>query len=106
MTLEKWLEIKEKIKQEMEDVLESVETDEERRKTTEILEFRSPLGKMRIEWITRPKVLDKQTHFSRRIGSDVKVDYVYSEDEFTYTFKVYREVAGDWEELKGGSFGF
>ena len=46
----------------------------------EFIEFDGPLGKMRLEFITKPKVLDKKTLYSGRIGSDVKVDYVYSED--------------------------
>ncbi|MBU1131385.1 hypothetical protein KJ840_04590 [Patescibacteria group bacterium] len=103
---DKWEEIKVKIKNNFEVIEEFKENDEERREDIEAIEFKGPLGKMKVEWITRPKVLDKKTQYSRRIGGDISVDYVYSEDEVTHTFKVYKydEAGGNWQEMRGDSF--
>lgn len=105
MIQEKWQEIKEKIKSNFEILSESNEKDEERREDIETIEFTGPMGKMKVEWITRPKVLDKKTQYSNRIGSSVSVNYVYSPDEVTNTFKVYQwnAVNEDWREINGES---
>jgi len=102
---DKWPEIKEKILGNFEVLDQATEKNEERREETEIIEFKGPQGKMRLEWITRPKVLDKKTHYSNRIGGDVQVDYVYSEDEKTHTLKVFQEdTQGNWQEIKADGF--
>ena len=105
MHLDKWKEIKEKILGSFEILEDREEKNEERKEILEIIEFNGPLGKMRIEWVTRPKVLEKKTQYSRRIGSGVGVDYIYSDDEVTHTFKVYKwdSVRDDWQEIKGDS---
>ncbi|MBU1036689.1 hypothetical protein KKF32_01470 [Patescibacteria group bacterium] len=104
---DKWQEIKEKIKNSMEVLDERTESNEERKESTEIIEFKSPLGKMKLEWVTRPKLLDKKTHFSRRIGGEVKVDYVYADNEFTHTLKIYQEDGSeDWQEMKSDKWSF
>ena len=61
---------------------------------------------MKVEWITRPKVLDKKTQYSNRIGSSVSVETVYSEDEVTNTFKVYKwdDNSESWQEMKAEGF--
>lgn len=106
MTLEKWEEIKQKILSSFEILNQETLNNEERHEDTEAIEFIGPSGKMKVEWITRPKVLDKKTQYSNRIGSSVSVDYVYSPDEVTHTFKVYNwnEALEDWQEIKPGAF--
>lgn len=106
MTLEKWEEIKQKILSSFEIFNQETLANEERREDIETIEFMGPAGKMKVEWITRPKVLDKKTQYSNRIGSSVSVDYVYSQDEVTHTFKVYnwQESLEDWQEIKAGAF--
>ncbi|OGY90070.1 MAG: hypothetical protein A2927_00210 [Candidatus Komeilibacteria bacterium RIFCSPLOWO2_01_FULL_45_10] len=102
MTPERWEEIKQKILSGFEVTRHDLEKDDERRETAEIIEFDGPLGQMKVAWISRPKVLDKKTQYSNRIGSSVKVDYVYSPDEVTHTFKVYNwsEPTAAWQEMK------
>ena len=106
MTSEKWNEIKEKIKNSFEIINQTEEKNEERKEESGIIEFNGPMGKMRIEWITRPKVLGKKTQYANRIGSSVSVDYVYSQDEFTHTLKVYQwnEAQDDWQEINAAGF--
>lgn len=59
--------------------------------------FVGPLGKMKLEYTTRPVILDKKTHGSRRIGSVTEVEYVYSDTEFSHQFKAYQ-----WNEAQNG----
>ena len=107
MHLDRWNEIKEKILNSFEVLNQETEKNEERREEVEVIEFNGPMGKMKVEWITRPKVLGKKTQYSRRIGGDVKVDYVYSEDEVTYTFKVYKwnDINDNWQKIDASAFG-
>lgn len=67
----------------------------------EIIFFTGPLGKMKLEYITRPAVLDRVTHGSRRMGSQAEVEYVYSETEKTHQLKAFKwdESQDDWVEI-------
>ncbi|MFA6304951.1 MAG: hypothetical protein WCV73_00485 [Patescibacteria group bacterium] len=106
MHLDRWLDIKKKIIDGYELLHQGIEKDPEIRQETEVLEFNGPAGKMRLEWITRPKVLSKKTNYSNRIGGEINVDYVYSEDEQTHTLKVYNwnEARDDWQEIDSANF--
>jgi len=70
--------------------------------TREIIEFKGPLGLMRLERTTQPLVVDKKTIGSRRIGSDTKVEYIYSDTEKVHKFKAYRwdENSQVWVEMQ------
>lgn len=67
----------------------------------EIIEFNGPLGKMKLEKVSQPKVIDKKVLSSRRIGGKAAVDYVYSEDEKSEYIKIYRldEISQQWIEM-------
>lgn len=69
--------------------------------TLELIDFQSPAGRIKLEWITQPRILDKKTLGSKRMGSQAAVTYVYSEDEFVHKFNVYRyDVAeGTWQPV-------
>jgi len=72
----------------------------------EIVEFEGPLGKMRLEKTTRPRVIDKKVLSSKRIGSKVAVEYIYSDDEPVVELKIYKKDAdGEWEEVRPESMG-
>jgi len=108
MSPEKWKSIKGQILDRFKNAEEAKEPlPEPEIGEREILEFDGPLGRMRIEFITRPVVLDKVTHGSRRIGAEHGVEYIYSEDEFSHTLKAYKWDDGqnDWLEIDlKGSF--
>jgi len=72
----------------------------------EYIVFQSPLGKIRLEHIAKPIVLDRKTTYSKRIGSETKVDYIYSETERSYQLDAYKwnEKTDAWEEIDGSSF--
>ena len=72
---------------------------------SESLEFESPLGRVELEFTHKPRLLDTKTLYSNRIGSDVKVERVYSKDEFANTLKAYLfdQATGDWGQIEGSS---
>jgi len=98
MRPEKWEDIKGKIKETFKDVeFEKSTLPEPQKGKVETALFTGPLGQMRMEFITKPVMLDKVTHGSRRIGSETAVDYVYSEDEFIHQLKAYL-----WDDMEDG----
>jgi len=103
MIPEKWHEIKDQINENFE-VLNSGEESIENipNSKLEFIEFNGPLGQMRLEFITKPRVLDKKTIYSNRIGSSVKEEYIYSEDEVVHQFKAlkWNEMSDDWREVE------
>jgi len=64
----------------------------------EELEFESPRGKMRLERVSRPVVLDRKAHFSKRVGGQTTEEYVYSDSEFSHRVAFYRWVDEGWQE--------
>jgi len=91
MTEEKWVDIIAKVKDNFEFLDHRTEDlpEEMGQGTVEIIEFIGPLGKMRLERTTQPLVIDKKTIGSRRIGSDTKVEYIYSDTEKVHKFKAF-----------------
>lgn len=107
MTPEKWEKIKNNILDnfEVEDRGE-VHEDEEGGIDAEYIVFKGPLGRMRLEHITKPVVLGKKTTYSRRIGSETAVEYVYSPDEKSHQLIAYKwdEGSEEWVEMEAGMF--
>lgn len=105
MTKEKWQDILGNIKDNFEILDEGLEhIDDEGGVDVEFVEFRGPLGRMRLEFVAKPVVLDKKTNYSKRIGSETAVKYIYSEDEKTYRFSAYKwdEDDEEWVEVEAG----
>ncbi len=107
MTRDKWQTIIGNIKDNFE-VIENAKEyiDEEGGIDIEYIIFKGPLGKIRLEFIEKPVVLDKKTTYSRRIGSETKVDYVYSEHEKASQMSAYKwdDAQDDWIEMDAASF--
>jgi hypothetical protein len=72
----------------------------------EYIIFAGPLGRMKLEYITRPAVLDKKTKFSNRLDAETVVQYIYSPDEKSHKFKAYKwdEAINDWLEMEAKKF--
>lgn len=72
--------------------------DEEGGVDIEYLIFKGPLGLMRLEFVTKPVVLDKKTKYSNRFGAETKIDYIYSPDEKTHKLDIYKfdEATEEW----------
>jgi len=107
MLPEKWQEIIGRIKDGFPvEETEKVHLDEEGGLDIEYIIFKGPLGRMKLEFISRPVVLDKKTKYSNRVGQQTVVEYVYSPDEFSHKLKAYKwdEAVGDWAEMEAKSF--
>ena len=104
MSPDKWEEIKEMAKKNFE-VLE-VARNEKDGVITEELIFNGPLGKMKLEFVSKPLVLSKKVHYSKRMGDTAKVDYITSDTEKTNTLFAYKwDMAGEnWVEINAASF--
>ena len=107
MLPERWKDIIGNIKDNFKEVEEGHNhVDEEGGVDIEFIEFLGPLGKMRLEFVVKPVVVDKKTTYSNRIGSDTKIDYIYSQEEKSYQLMAYKwdESQCDWVEIEAGSF--
>lgn len=64
----------------------------------EIIEFESPQGRVKLERISKPRVMGKSALSSKRIGGGATVKYEYSATEKIHTVNAYRwdTAANDW----------
>jgi len=102
MTAEKWAQIRGMVLENFKDAEKGQEDlDDDSGGSMEVIEFNGPVGRMRLEYITRPVVLGKNVSGSRRIGSHHEIDYVYSDSEVTQTLKAYKfdESEQEWVEM-------
>ena len=106
MNPERWEQIKMMVKEKFEILNQTEEECAIGVGTVQIIEFEGPIGRMKLEFISKPRILDKKTTYSNRIGSDVKVDYVYSENEETHHLKAYKwdEAAERWSDIDAAAF--
>ncbi|MBI4812437.1 hypothetical protein HY798_03305 [Candidatus Falkowbacteria bacterium] len=106
MTIEKWRDTLGNIKDNFEVEDEGSEhLEEEGGVDVEYIVFKGPLGRMRLEFVTKPVLLDKKTIYSKRIGSETKVEYVYG-DEKSSKLVAYKwdEESGEWAEMAAKNF--
>ncbi|MDP2708902.1 MAG: hypothetical protein Q8O93_02525 [bacterium] len=107
MLPEKWQDIIGNIKDNFSvEATEKYHEEDEGGADVEYIIFKGPLGRMKLEFITKPVVLDKKTKYSNRLGAETVVEYVYSPDEKTHKLKAYKwdEALNDWLEMEAKSF--
>ncbi len=103
MREDKWLDTKAMVKSKFEILSEGKEQIEDiPNATRDFVEFQSPQGRMRLEYVVRPAVIDKKTTYSKLGGRAGQVDYIYSPDEFVQKMQAFKwsEELGQWEEIK------
>ena len=100
MNAEKWGEIIDLVKEKF-GVIEQGKEDLDPGEA-EFLIFEGPLGKIKVVREVRPLVIDKKVHSSRRIGSSVNEEFIYSDTEKTEKLKAYRweENSEEWVEME------
>ncbi len=100
MSPERWEEIRKRITDSFE-VIDSYQ-EELDPGTAEVIEFKGPAGKMKACFNRRPKIVEKKTLYSRRAGSDVKVEYAYSDEDQVCFFTLYQwnENSNAWQKLE------
>jgi hypothetical protein len=76
--------------------------------TKEELIFNGPMGKIKLEYIIKPLVIDKKTTYSKRIGSETKVQYITSDTEKVRRMEAFKwnESRDNWEKIIGEALGF
>ena len=106
MTEERWLDLKQKIISDFTVLDQGEETTEIAGEKVDFIEWEMPDKEMRAEYHTRPKVLEKKTFYSNRIGSDMKEEYVYSDDEMVSFAKFFQKNSDqtDWQEIEAKHF--
>jgi len=65
-----------------------------------------PLGRIKLEFIKRPKVLEKKIYSHRR-KAGAEIEYVLSSEEFVYQLLAFRwdPETGEWVEMEPAGFG-
>lgn len=107
MTFEKWKETKGTIKDNFKVEDEGQEhLEDEGGIDIEFIVFHSPQGLFRLEHVSKPVVLDRKTNYSKRIGSETNVNYIYSEEEKTTKLLAYKwdEDEEEWKEVENANF--
>lgn len=103
MTDEKWLDTISILKDKFPILEEGREdlSEGEGKGFREFVIFNGPLGKMKIERTTKAVVVDKKTLGSKRMGSQARVEYIYSDTEKSQKFKAYKwgEGQNGWIEI-------
>jgi len=112
MNAELWGEILDRLEDQygeldVQKLSETREDDTGQKLTSDIkrVEFETPQGKMRVELVTAPMILDKKTHYTHTSGARANVEYVLSETEKTQRIKAYRfdEDTNEWIEINTSS---
>ena len=73
----------------------------------EFIVFPSPMGKIKLVRESRPVVLGKKEFYSHQQGKGARVEYKFSDTEFSHKIKAYKwdDYNEDWKEIDAGSFG-
>ncbi|MFH1099242.1 MAG: hypothetical protein V1723_05005 [Candidatus Uhrbacteria bacterium] len=68
--------------------------------------FTSPLGRVRLERVTKPRTIGHSAITSRRIGGAVEVKTQYDLDDLVHFLRAQRwdETAGRWVEIDADTF--
>lgn len=112
MKAELWSEILDRLEDQYGDIhieklSETREDDTGQELTSDIqrVEFDTAQGKMRVELVTAPMILDKKTHYTHTAGARANVEYVLSDTEKTERIRAYRydEDTDEWKEINTGS---
>lgn len=114
MTEEKWENIKGMVKDKFADVDEKIEPlelkigliDTQKIGQKEILIFASPIGKIKLEYVSKPVILDKKEHYSKRMGASSQTEYILSDTEFSSHMDAYKfdETTNEWIKIDSSSF--
>jgi len=103
----KWEDLLDKIEKLFGFIEHTTEEYPERHMTVETAIFDGASGRMKLERTAKPLVIDKKVTYSKRLGSDVDVEYVISEDEFVDTVKLFRwdKLAREWKQMDISALG-
>lgn len=106
MTEEKWQQLLQKVNSQFTVLDSGLLAGDVPGAETEFIEWEMPNSQMRAEYHRRPKLLDRKTHYSKRIGGEVTEEAVYSEDESVRFVKFFSRSLPEepWQEISLGDF--
>lgn len=106
MNQSKWPAFIEMVKNKFTVLAEGEETTSIPGEVVKYIEWQIGEKDMRAELHLKPKVLDKKTFYSNRIGSEVTEEFVYADDEIVEYAKFYEKSTDndDWRELNMAQF--
>ena len=72
----------------------------------EFVVFKGPMGRIKLQFQTKPRLEKKEFHYSHRAGTAARIEYKFSEGQVVHTFKVYKweEIDEEWEEISPDQF--
>ena len=114
MDIDKWEALKEELNrkfkvqdQRTEDLFVETEFGQVKSGSAEILEFETPMGLVKLEYETKPVVLDKKIIYSHQQGKSGRAEYKFSETEFSHKIKAYKwdDDNEEWKEIDATNFG-
>lgn len=82
--------------------------EDKAREQVESIIFDGPLGRMKVQRITRPVIIDKKAHYTKTQGKGAQIEYTYSEDEFSHRVVAYKwdDLENNWIEMEAGGLKF
>lgn len=104
MLQEKWEQLIGRIKDDFKVIEHEARAGELPRETVEFIIFDGPAGRLKLERKKKPRVLGERTQYAARLGSQVSIEKVYSDDELVDAVKLFKDSRGEWEEMEMGTF--
>lgn len=105
MTKDRWKELVSRIDEQFSDVsLEHEDLTDGSGGKKEVIEFKSPLGEIQLEFVEKPRLIGEKTTYSNRVGGDVKVEKEYDPNETVTYMNAYKKNAGEWEPISAENF--
>ena len=113
MQLDQWESLKEELKRKFkiesertEDLLMETQDGPVKQGTADVVEFETPIGKIKLAFQSKPLVLDKREIYSHQQGKSARTEYTFSETEKTHKFKAYKwnTDSEEWDEIDPGNF--
>jgi len=98
MNDEKWYDLVDRISGKL-TVEEKRDEEGPHRARIETIIFQGPMGKMKLERVSRPVVVDRKVRVSKRIGDVGQEEFVYSETEKSYRVQLFLWSDGEWREV-------
>lgn len=109
---EKWFDLKADVKEKYgvledktEDLLFDTQEGQEKIGTIDILIIQTPMGRIKLERTNKPVILDKKVHYHRKKEGS-KVEYIYSDTEWTHHLEAYKwnDTDDEWQKIDATTF--
>jgi hypothetical protein len=104
MTRERWEDLANTIRDKFKVLTDGREELEDRPGTREFLEFETPAGKFRLEFVESARVTGVATSGGRRVGTAGRIVKTFSDEETVVHLDTYRWADGDWQPIDSSTF--